>query len=110
VREAVQKDQLAHNRKEQRVANRKIFVGGIPQNASKTKLKQYFEVYGKVEEVVIMFRREKKGLGFAFVTFEQPSSVHEVIADYDHHQYENQFVRSPLTLDRLQNSKNEGRD
>ena len=76
--------------------NKKIFVGGIPRGTTKFKLQQYFEQFGNVEETVIMFKRENKGLGFAFIIFENSSSVDRVIKNYKNNIFEGQFIECKI--------------
>jgi RNA-binding protein Musashi len=38
----------------------KVFLGGLPFNITETDLRQYFQRFGKVMEVVIMYDQEKK--------------------------------------------------
>ncbi|GAV04213.1 hypothetical protein RvY_14525 [Ramazzottius varieornatus] len=47
----------------------KIFVGGLPYHTSDETLRQYFEVFGDIEEaVVITDRQTAKSRGYGFVT------------------------------------------
>ena len=36
-------------------ATRKIFVGGLTQNSTEESLREFFNAYGPVEEVIIMY-------------------------------------------------------
>lgn len=57
----------------------KVFLGGLPANATETDLRTFFGRYGKVMEVVIMYDQErKKSRGFGFLSFEDESSVERV--------------------------------
>lgn len=54
---------------------KKVFVGGLPPDISIPELKQYFEVFGKVTEVLLMHDRNTKRLrGFGFITFESDAA------------------------------------
>jgi len=54
---------------------KKVFVGGLPPDISIPELKQYFEVFGKVTEVLLMHDKNTKRLrGFGFVTFESDAA------------------------------------
>lgn len=54
----------------------KIFLGGLPSNITETDLRHFFNRYGKVTEVVIMYDQEKKkSRGFGFLSFEDEGSV-----------------------------------
>jgi len=57
----------------------KIFVGGLPHEASKEDLKEYFEKYGALKDYVVMTDR-----GFGFVTFEEAESIDAVLLETDH--------------------------
>ncbi|KAJ8397312.1 hypothetical protein AAFF_G00441460 [Aldrovandia affinis] len=47
----------------------KIFVGGLPYHTTDTSLRKYFEVFGEIEEaVVITDRQTGKSRGYGFVT------------------------------------------
>jgi RNA-binding protein Musashi len=50
---------------------KKVFVGGLPPDTTVQDIKDYFEGFGKVTEVLLMHDRNTKRLrGFGFVTFE----------------------------------------
>lgn len=47
----------------------KIFVGGLPYHTTDTSLRKYFEVFGDIEEaVVITDRQTGKSRGYGFVS------------------------------------------
>ena len=47
----------------------KIFVGGLPYHTTDSSLRKYFEVYGDIEEaVVITDRQTGKSRGYGFVS------------------------------------------
>jgi len=53
----------------------KIFVGGLPASSSEDSIKQYFNNFGAVDEVLIMTDRATgASRGFGFVTFAASSS------------------------------------
>eukprot|EP00804_Cyclotella_cryptica_P025237 CCRYP_010339-RA/>CCRYP_010339-RA protein AED:0.05 eAED:0.05 QI:490/1/1/1/0.5/0.33/3/2524/565 len=50
--------------------NRKLFVGGLPNEVTDESFLRYFEQYGPVvDSVVLLDRRTKRSRGFGFVTF-----------------------------------------
>ncbi|OQV25163.1 putative RNA-binding protein 38 [Hypsibius exemplaris] len=54
----------------------KIFVGGLPYHTSDNTLREYFEVFGEIEEaVVITDRQTAKSRGYGFVTMLERSSA-----------------------------------
>lgn len=58
----------------------KIFVGGLHIDVTDDALKELFSKYGEVRETLIMIDRVTgKPRGFAFVTFNNSSSVDRVI-------------------------------
>ena len=55
---------------------KKVFVGGIQHGTSENDLKEYFEKFGDVTEVVIMFDKiTTRCRGFGFVTFDNEDCV-----------------------------------
>ena len=48
----------------------KLFVGGLPYHTTDKSLREHFEVYGDIEEaVVITDRSTGKSRGYGFVSF-----------------------------------------
>jgi len=65
----------------------KIFVGGVSMDAEENDLREYFERYGVVTEVVFVTDKHDKTRrhkGFGFVTFEDESSVEQAIVKRFH--------------------------
>ncbi|XP_071450449.1 heterogeneous nuclear ribonucleoprotein 27C isoform X3 [Hetaerina americana] len=61
----------------------KVFLGGLPSNVTETDLRSFFQRYGKVMEVVIMYDQEKKkSRGFGFLSFETDESVERCVAEH----------------------------
>lgn len=58
----------------------KLFVAGLPRDFDKTDLKEMFELYGEITEVIIVQDRHT-GLsrGFGFVTMSNQAEAREVI-------------------------------
>jgi RNA recognition motif-containing protein len=47
----------------------KLFVGGLPYHTTDKSLREHFEVYGEIEEaVVITDRQTEKSRGYGFVS------------------------------------------
>jgi len=64
--------------------DRKLFVGGLPQECTQDDLKEYFGKYGELERVQLkMDPSTGRSRGFAFVLFADPSSM-EAAAAEDH--------------------------
>jgi len=57
----------------------KIFVGGLPREATKEDLKEHFEQFGPLKDYVVMTDR-----GFCFVTYENVESLDAALAAGDH--------------------------
>ena len=60
----------------------KLFIGGISWETTEEKLKEYFENYGDVVQIVVM--RDKtagRHRGFGFVVFANPSILDRVLQD-----------------------------
>ena len=60
----------------------KLFIGGISWETTEEKLKEYFENYGNVVQIVVM--RDKttgRPRGFGFVVFANPSILDRVLQD-----------------------------
>jgi len=64
---------------------RKIFVGGLPSTANEEDLRNYFERYGRVNEIELLRDRETNRLrGFAFVTFDDEDSADKCLQRRSH--------------------------
>nr|XP_033699939.1 heterogeneous nuclear ribonucleoprotein A1-like [Tursiops truncatus] len=64
---------------------KKIFVGGIKEDAEEHHLRDYFEQYGKTEVTEIMTDQGSgKKRGFAFVTFDDHDSVDKTVSQKYH--------------------------
>ena len=60
----------------------KLFIGGISWETTEEKLKEYFENYGDVVQIVVM--RDKttgRPRGLGFVVFANPSILDRVLQD-----------------------------
>uniref|UniRef100_A0A3P9NN08 RNA binding motif protein 24a n=1 Tax=Poecilia reticulata TaxID=8081 RepID=A0A3P9NN08_POERE len=60
----------------------KIFVGGLPYHTTDSSLRKYFEVFGEIEEaVVITDRQTGKSRGYGFVTMVDRSAADRACKD-----------------------------
>ncbi|KAI8560785.1 hypothetical protein RHMOL_Rhmol04G0282900 [Rhododendron molle] len=59
---------------------KKIFVGGLPATLSEEGFRQYFESYGNVTDVVVMYdQATQRPRGFGFVSFDSEEAVDRVL-------------------------------
>lgn len=59
---------------------KKIFVGGLPATLTNEEFKKYFEGFGKVEDVVVMYDRNSgRPRGFGFITFDSEEAVDNIL-------------------------------
>lgn len=64
---------------------KKIFVGGLPSELDATKLREYFESIGKVEEVEFpVDRNTGRRRGFCFISFDSEEIVEQIVAQGRH--------------------------
>ncbi|KAL5702385.1 Heteroproteinous nuclear ribonucleoprotein 1 [Ranunculus cassubicifolius] len=62
------------------IKTKKIFVGGLPATLTEEEFRQYFEPYGHVTDVVVMFdQNTNRPRGFGFVSFETEDAVDRVL-------------------------------
>ncbi|XP_028835372.1 RNA-binding protein 24b isoform X2 [Denticeps clupeoides] len=60
----------------------KIFVGGLPYHTTDSSLRKYFEVFGEIEEaVVITDRQTGKSRGYGFVTMGDRAAAERACKD-----------------------------
>lgn len=59
---------------------KKIFVGGLPPTLSEDEFRQYFETYGVVTDVIIMYDQQtNRPRGFGFISFDSEDAVDRVL-------------------------------
>lgn len=59
---------------------KKIFVGGLPPTLNEDGFRQYFEAYGVVTDVVIMYDQQtNRPRGFGFISFDSEDAVDRVL-------------------------------
>ncbi|GLT42116.1 hypothetical protein SLA2020_161360 [Shorea laevis] len=62
------------------IRTKKIFVGGLPPNLTEDGFRQYFEAYGLVTDVVIMYdQNTQRPRGFGFISFDTEDAVDRVL-------------------------------
>ncbi|CAK8987967.1 DAZ-associated protein 1 (Deleted in azoospermia-associated protein 1) (Proline-rich Vg1 mRNA-binding protein) [Durusdinium trenchii] len=72
--------------------NPKIFVGALPKTATQDSVTNFFSAFGPIQEVVVKMAEDGQCKGFAFVTFEDPSSAKNVLDNYDNNQFEGKWI------------------
>ncbi|KAM6565074.1 hypothetical protein CsatB_025072 [Cannabis sativa] len=59
---------------------KKIFVGGLPSTLTEDGFRQFFETFGHVTDVVIMYdQNTQRPRGFGFITFDTEDAVDRVL-------------------------------
>lgn len=59
---------------------KKIFVGGLPSTLTEEGFRQYFETYGHVTDVVVMYdQNTQRPRGFGFISFDTEDAVDRVL-------------------------------
>ena len=72
---------------------KKIFSGGLPASCDEAKLRAYFSKYGGIVDCVVMIDRvAQRHRGFGYVTFEDPKSVDQTMAEHDSHQIDGKWI------------------
>jgi len=67
------------------ITTHKIFIGGLPRDATEEQVREYFETYGPVEEVTFVISKvDMKNKGFGFVTFINETSAQKAVAKHYH--------------------------
>ena len=62
------------------IRTKKIFVGGLPPTLTEEKFRQYFESYGNVTDVVVMYDQNTgRPRGFGFISFDTEDAVDRVL-------------------------------
>jgi RNA recognition motif-containing protein len=61
-----------------------LFVGGVPLEASREKIKAYFEYFGAVQSIDLPINKEGRRKGCAFVRFLDPSCCKSVLSSPEH--------------------------
>jgi len=75
----------------------KIFIGGLPQDVTTDKLREYFSSYGIIADAVVMVDRQTlRSRGFGFIRFANgrhgAAAAQAVLRDFQHHWLEGKWV------------------
>lgn len=59
---------------------KKIFVGGLPSTVTETDFKKYFDQFGPIADVVVMYdHNTQRPRGFGFITYDSEDAVDRVL-------------------------------
>ncbi|KAF9625604.1 hypothetical protein IFM89_024377 [Coptis chinensis] len=59
---------------------KKIFVGGLASTVTESDLKKYFDKFGTITDVVVMYdHNTQRPRGFGFITYDSEDAVEKVI-------------------------------
>ncbi|CAL0315912.1 unnamed protein product [Lupinus luteus] len=59
---------------------KKIFVGGLPSTITESEFKQYFDQFGTITDVVVMYdHNTQRPRGFGFITYDSEDAVNRVL-------------------------------
>ncbi|CAI9297369.1 unnamed protein product [Lactuca saligna] len=87
---------------------KKIFVGGLPSTLTEDQFRQYFETYGDITDVVIMFdQTTNRPRGFGFISFDTEDAVDRVLQK-TFHELNNKLVEVKRALPKDANPGSSG--
>lgn len=88
---------------------KKIFVGGLPSTVTEDVFRQYFQSYGHVNDVVVMYDQQtQRPRGFGFITFDSEDAVDNVLQK-TFHELNGKLVEVKRALPKDANPGSEGR-
>ncbi|XP_042061694.1 heterogeneous nuclear ribonucleoprotein 1-like [Salvia splendens] len=62
------------------VRTKKIFVGGLPSTITESDFKKYFDQFGTITDVVVMYdHNTQRPRGFGFITYDSEEAVDKVL-------------------------------
>ena len=65
--------------------DRKLFVGGLPQEAKDTDIKEYFGQYGEIDNINLKTDPHTgRSRGFAFIVFQDPEGLNAATVNEAH--------------------------
>lgn len=85
---------------------KKIFVGGLSSSITEDEFRSYFQQFGKITDVVIMYDSSThRPRGFGFITFDSVEAVDSVL-QRKYHQLNNKTVEVKIAVPKDSNSQN----
>lgn len=88
---------------------KKIFVGGLPSTLTEDGFRQYFENYGHVTDVVVMYdQHTQRPRGFGFITFDTEDAV-DMVLQKTFHELNGKLVEVKRALPKDANPGGAGR-
>lgn len=88
--------------------NKKVFIGGVPSDATVADIINHFKQFGEVKDAQLMYDKEtRRHRGFGFVTFEADDAVDEVCS-IQYHDIRNKKVevKEAIPKDTMMMQKN----
>ncbi|CAH9099714.1 unnamed protein product [Cuscuta europaea] len=62
------------------IRTKKIFVGGLPSSVTESDFKKYFDQFGTITDVVVMYdHNTQRPRGFGFITYDSEEAVDKVL-------------------------------
>lgn len=84
----------------------KIFVGGLASSITEDEFRSYFEKFGRITDVVIMYDKATGNpRGFGFITFDSEEAVDNVLKNNYHH-LSNRSVEVKRAVPKVGNNPN----
>ncbi|KAF8401964.1 hypothetical protein HHK36_012915 [Tetracentron sinense] len=91
------------------IKTKKIFVGGLPPTLTEEGFRQYFETYGHVTDVVVMYDQStQRPRGFGFISFDAEDAVDRVLHK-SFHELDGKLVEVKRALPKDANPSGGGR-
>jgi len=73
-------------------APERIFVGGLPRDATEEKLRAHFSEYGRVVDVDLKYDHDGAFRGFGFITFEDKAAAEFLVDHHGHSMFEGKAI------------------
>ncbi|XP_043711205.1 heterogeneous nuclear ribonucleoprotein 1-like [Telopea speciosissima] len=87
---------------------KKIFVGGLSSSLTEEEFKSYFEKFGRITDVVVMYDSvTHRPRGFGFITFDSEEAV-ESVMQKNFHELNDKFVEVKRAVPKDGNSSGNG--